>query len=401
MNKTNKKHQKNRLFACIFVLTAVFLSGCGLNVSPNVGGYGNANMTPRLITIAEGQQTSQVVQNVQSAIVGIKSSLGTEYAVGSGVAIKQGGYILTNQHVVANTQGITIYFADKSSASASLIWQDSSIDLAVIKSSKDMPYLECETENIAVGQDVIAIGTPLSLAFGHTVTKGIVSALDRTLEVQNKDGTISYMQNLIQHDASINPGNSGGPLINANGKVIGINTLKATNAEGIGFAIPIVSGQKIVSRLSTDAGYTAPYMGIIGISTDYARSKNLAVNNNGLYVLDVDRNSVAGMLGLLKGDVIYQIDNTKINTFLDLRNVLYSHSIGDKIEIYLYRDNTPMQLSMTLGERMNNEWWFCLMAKNYKLWIINYELRSIQNLNTQKQCLKFSSPAKERCHAYA
>lgn len=355
MNKTNKKHQKNRLFACIFVLTAVFLSGCGLNVSPNVGGYGNANMTPRLITIAEGQQTSQVVQNVQSAIVGIKSSLGTEYAVGSGVAIKQGGYILTNQHVVANTQGITIYFADKSSASASLIWQDSSIDLAVIKSSKDMPYLECETENIAVGQDVIAIGTPLSLAFGHTVTKGIVSALDRTLEVQNKDGTISYMQNLIQHDASINPGNSGGPLINANGKVIGINTLKATNAEGIGFAIPIVSGQKIVSRLSTDAGYTAPYMGIIGISTDYARSKNLAVNNNGLYVLDVDRNSVAGMLGLLKGDVIYQIDNTKINTFLDLRNVLYSHSIGDKIEIYLYRDNTPMQLSMTLGERMNNE----------------------------------------------
>lgn len=351
MIKNKEKIQKKLAFIILLALFIIFLSGCGLNITPNVGGYENANMTPRLITLNGELKTSEVVQNVKSAIVGIKSSLGTEYAVGSGVAIKEGGYILTNQHVIANTRGLTIYFADKTSASATLIWQDSSIDLAVIKSSKDLPYLECETSNVAVGQDVIAIGTPLSLAFGHTVTKGIVSALDRTLEVQNKDGTISYMQNLIQHDASINPGNSGGPLINSQGKVIGINTLKATDAEGIGFAIPIVSGQKIVSRLSVDSGYTAPYMGIIGVSTDYARSKNITTSNDGLYILDVDKNSVAGLLGLKRGDVLYKIDDVMVKSFLDLRNVLYSHSVGDKITVYIYRDNNPLQYSMTLGER--------------------------------------------------
>lgn len=347
-NKTYKK-------IILILLLTIFLTfscGCGLNITPNIGGYDNVNMSPRLISLAGEFSTSEVVKNVKSAIVGIKSSLGKEYAVGSGVAIKEGGYILTNQHVISNSQGITVYFADKSSASATLIWQDSSIDLAVIKSSKDMPYLECETENVDVGQDVIAIGTPLSLAFGHTVTKGIVSALDRTLEVQNQDGSVSYMQNLIQHDASINPGNSGGPLINASGKVIGINTLKATDAEGIGFAIPIISGQKIVSRLSVNAGYTAPYMGILGVSSDYARTtKNYQVSNDGLYILDVDKTSIAGILGLKRGDVIYMIDETPIYTFLDLRNVLYSHSIGDKIVVYVYRDNTSLKLNMTLGER--------------------------------------------------
>ena len=343
---------KKILSLIIFCFTIVLLfNGCGINITHNIGGYENANMTPRLITLAGELKTSEVVQNVKSAIVGIKSVIGSEYAVGSGVAIKEGGYILTNQHVIANTKGITVYFADKSSAGASLIWQDSSLDLAVIKSSRDMPYLECETNDVAVGQDVIAIGTPLSLAFGHTVTKGIVSALDRTLEVQNKDGSISYMQNLIQHDASINPGNSGGPLINLSGKVIGINTLKATDAEGIGFAIPIISGQKIVSRLSVDAGYTTPYMGIIGVSTDYAKSKNYSTSNDGLFILDVDKNSMAGILGLKKADIIYKIDDTKIRTFLDLRNVLYSHSIGDKITIFLYRENKQLQIEMTLGER--------------------------------------------------
>lgn len=338
--------------SCLFILISVVIfGGCSMNIIPNVGGYNNANMTPRLITLAGEQKTSDVVENVKTAIVGIKSTTSSGYSVGSGVAIKSGGYILTNQHVISNAKSIEIYFADKTSTAATLIWQDSSIDMAVIKSSKDMPYLECETNDVAVGQDVIAIGTPLSLAFGHTVTKGIISALDRTLEIQNLDGSITYMQNLIQHDASINPGNSGGPLINLSGKVVGINTLKATDAEGIGFAIPIIAGQKIVSRLSVDTGYSVPYMGIIGVSTDYARSKNISTAQEGLYVLDVDKNSVAGILGLKKGDVIYKIDDQLIYSFMDLRNVIYSHSIGDVINVYIYRENTPLEFNITLGNR--------------------------------------------------
>lgn len=352
MNKLTKKIYKNAIICLFFAIFAVFSCGCSfLNITPNVTGAENINMSPRLISLADGLSTSEVVSNVKSAIVGIKSSLASGYAVGSGVAINDGGYILTNQHVIANSRKITLYFADKTTASASLIWQDSSVDLAVIKSSTNLPYLECETQNVQVGHDVLAIGTPLSLAFQHTVTKGIVSALDRTLEIQNSDGSITYMQNLIQHDASINPGNSGGPLINSNGKVIGINTLKATDAEGIGFAIPIVAGQSIVNRLSANNGYTAPYMGIMGISTDYARAKNLQATSNGIYVLDVDKNSSAGIIGVKSGDIIYQVNDTKVYSYIDLRNVIYSHSIGDVVTLYIDRLGEQLELTLTLGDR--------------------------------------------------
>lgn len=339
------------IFLVVFAFfCSVVLCGCGLSIKPNVGN-GSADMTPRLITLSGKMETSDVVENVKSAIVGIKSLISGGFSVGSGVAIKEGGYILTNQHVISGTRGITVYFADESSVGATLVWQDASIDLAVIKANKDMPYLPCETSNLRVGEDIIAIGTPLSLAFGNTVTKGIISALDRTLEIPNQDGSVSYMQNLIQHDASINPGNSGGPLINLSGKVVGINTLKATNAEGIGFAIPIITGQSIVNRLSTNNGYSAPYMGVMGISSSYAKSKNIQITSKGLYVLGVDKNATAGLSGILEGDVIYQINNTPILNFLDLRKFLYSANIGDQITVHLYRSGTPIKINMTLGER--------------------------------------------------
>lgn len=341
---------KIKAYFLALLIPILALCGCNINFAPNVSNEDN-DMTPRLISLSDDMTTSDVVENVKTAIVGIKSLVPNGYSVGSGVAIRNGGYILTNQHVISGTRGITLYFADKSTAGATLIWQDSSIDLAVIKSNVDMPYLECETSNTRVGQDVIAIGTPLSLAFGHTVTKGIVSALNRTLEITNNDGSISYMQNLIQHDASINPGNSGGPLINSSGRVIGINTLKANDAEGIGFAIPIETGETIVSKLSVNNGYSAPYMGVMGISSDYARSKSLEIANRGFYVLDVAQNSVSSLAGIKKGDIIYQMDNTPIYDYLDLRTFMYTHEIGDQVKVYLYRSGTPIVLNITLGQR--------------------------------------------------
>lgn len=344
------KLKRIKITLIFFIFSSIIFCGCSFNFTPNVGGS-SADMTPRLISLSGEMKTSDVVESVKSAIVGIKSLIPNGYSVGSGVAIREGGYILTNQHVINGTRGITLYFADKSTAGATLVWQDASIDLAVIKSNVDMPYLECETNGIVVGQDVVAIGTPLSLAFQHSVTKGIVSALDRTLEIPNQDGSVSYMQNLIQHDASINPGNSGGPLINSSGKVIGINTLKATDAEGIGFAIPIETGEAIVSKLSVNNGYTVPYMGVMGISTDFARVKDIDCCANGLYILGVDSKSVAGLSGVASGDIIYKIDNTEINDFLDLRSFMYSHEIGDKVKIYLYRSGSPLEFEIVLGER--------------------------------------------------
>lgn len=346
-----KKRQKFGIILLIGLVFVLLFSGCNLNFMGGMqNGGSETDMTPRLISLSGEQTTSDVVENVKSAIVGIRSRLSDGYAVGSGVAIREGGYILTNQHVISGSRGLTIYFADKTSATASLVWQDSSVDLAVIKSSKDMPYLECDTSLPVVGQDVIAIGTPLSLAFQHSVTKGIVSALNRTLEIPSTGGGVTYMQNLIQHDASINPGNSGGPLINLSGKVIGINTLKASDAEGIGFAIPIVTGEVIVNKLATNNGYTPPYMGVFGISSDYAKTKDMDVINDGLVILGVDSNSNAGIKGIQKGDVIYKIDDIDVRDFLDLRKIIYSHYVGDSMSVYAYRAGTPMVFELTLGE---------------------------------------------------
>ena len=347
---------KKTLFKMLIViLSFVFvfcITGCNFNVAGNVGE--NLDMTPRLIELSGTQNATSVIEKVKSAIVGIKSNFAQGYAVGSGVAIRDGGYILTNQHVISGSRGITIYFADKSAASATLVWQDSSVDLAVIKANVNMPYLAVETENLSVGEDVLAIGTPLSLAFGHTVTKGIISALNRTIEIENENGSVSYMQNLIQHDASINPGNSGGPLINLSGRVVGINTLKASNAEGIGFAIPIVTGEVIVNRLSADNGYTPPYMGLFGVASEYAVAKELLKvengkrTNQGLFIMDVDENSISKLNGIMAGDIIYKIDDTQINDFLDLRRFIYSKNSGDRVVVNIIRANKDIKIEMIL-----------------------------------------------------
>ena len=237
------------LFFC-FSVTA--FSGCfGINNStgnevPDV----NIDMTPRQISANNSTDFEEIVENVSPAIVGINAVYNNMQSVGSGVAVAENGYVLTNNHVVEGANSITVYYANKTSGKATLIWNDPAMDLAIIKTNINMPYLKTGDSNLVeAGQDVIAVGTPLTLQFKHTVTKGIISAKNRTIEISNEDGTTSYLQNLFQHDASINPGNSGGPLINSNGEVIGINTLKVSEAEGIGFAIPVGIALPVVNHI--------------------------------------------------------------------------------------------------------------------------------------------------------
>lgn len=338
----NSTKKINKFTMYIFLLLATLIScGCSLNITPNITGAENINMTPRLITLDEGLKTSDVVSAVKSAIVGIKSTTINGYSVGSGVAIKDGGYILTNHHVIANSKVITIYFADKSTADATLVWQDSSVDLAVIKSKVNLPYLECETQDVQVGNDVLAIGTPLSLAFQHTVTKGIVSALDRTLEVQNTDGSISYMQNLIQHDASLNPGNSGGPLLNTRGEVVGINTLKVSGGEGLGFAIPSKSFRSLLSSFVDNINYQVPYLGVYGLDSEVASYYGTSDISTGFYIVDVSAGSPLDACGVTSGCVITKLNGREIHDTLDLKDELYSLDSNKTILIeYIDGGNT-------------------------------------------------------------
>lgn len=341
--------------AVIFLLCFCLIILCGCNfLKVEEKQKLNVDMTPRLIEINGKLSTAELVEKVESAVVGISCQISGGYSIGSGVAIKDGGYILTNQHVISGARSIKVYFADKTNAVAKLIWQDSAQDLAVIKSSVSLPYLECSEEIAKVGEDVIAIGTPLTLDFGHTVTKGIISALNRTISIQNSNGTTSYMQNLIQHDASINPGNSGGPIINASGEVVGINTLKASDAEGIGFAIPIKLGKSVVEKLSANESWTPSYLGVFAIDSEMAKFKNESIKDIGVYVSDVDELSTNKEF-FIEGDQIIEINGKKINSILDLKIELYKYGSGDILEIKVLRNEKIVEIRCSLCDRMQKK----------------------------------------------
>ena len=339
------------LFFCFLTLN---LTGCfgsynnGISGTPDV----NINMTPRQISINDRIDFEEIVEIVSPAIVGISANYGNIESVGSGVAVANNGYVLTNNHVVEGASSITVYYANKTSGRATLIWNDPAMDLAVIKTSINMPYLKAgNNELVSSGQEVIAIGTPLTLQFKHTVTKGIISATNRTIEVENEDGTTSYLQNLFQHDASINPGNSGGPLINEKGEVIGINTLKVSQAEGIGFAIPVQIAMPVVNHISQDGSYTTPYLGIFGFDSEIAVFYGRTLNKNGVYVVNVDSNGPLGRAGIKEGDIIIGVEDLPITTMLDLRKTIYNYKVGEKINIKILREGFEKIFEIKLENR--------------------------------------------------
>lgn len=347
--KSNKAFFLNHatLFLVLVFGAVVFLNGCTLlqDIDKNV------DMSPRKIVATNSLSTEDVVQNVKSAVVGISAHSNSKSSVGSGVAIEKNGYILTNHHVVNGATTLLVYFADKQKGLADFVWSDPSLDLAIIKAKKDLPYLECgASTDLKVGQDIIAIGTPLTLQFKHTVTKGIVSALNRTLEVGSIQDA-SYLQNLIQHDASINPGNSGGPLISMDCKVVGINTLKANESEGIGFAIPIEVGQTISQQVISGNTFAPAYIGLFGFDSQIAAFYNQTTTENGVYILSIDKQSPAEFAGVQEGDVLVAINNQPISTVLDLRLALYKIEAGEKLILKILRNNTQLFLQLVAQER--------------------------------------------------
>lgn len=341
--------KKGLVLFCL-VITFIFFAGCTASIQgkPDT----SVNMTPRMISTGTADNFEEIAQMVTPAVVGISAIFGNVESVGSGVALSSNGYILTNDHVVNGANKITLYYANKTSGDASLIWSDPAMDLAIIKATIDMPYLAAVDSNaVQTGQDVIAIGTPLTLEFKQTITKGIVSALDRTIEVENENGSTSYLQNLIQHDASINPGNSGGPLINSSGQVIGINTLKVTDAEGLGFAIPIKISIPVLNKIVQNGTYKTPYLGFFGLDSAIASFYGKTVEEDGVYIVNLDTSGPVAKAGLKAGDIIKKIDDYEVDTMLDLRSKLYNYDVADSVKISYIRNGEEKSVQLTLAER--------------------------------------------------
>ena len=276
-----------------------------------------------------------------------------ESGAGSGVIISSDGYILTCAHVVDGASSITVTIDDKD-YTATLVGEDTTSDVAVIKIDATglTPATVGDSDNLKVGQSVMAVGNPLG-ELGGTVTGGMISALNRSVTIQGTSSTNTM--SLIQMDASVSPGNSGGGLFNMSGELVGIVNAKSSSsdAEGLGFAIPINDAIKVAQELLENGYVTGrPYLGITYLGVEDAQTAaQLGVNAYGVYVVEVVKGGPAERAGLQSGDRIVSIDGTEIASKDDLGTLMQKHAAGDTLNITIARNGQMQTVSVTLGEK--------------------------------------------------
>ena len=328
-----------------------------------------------------GTEITKVVAEVKNAVVSVinkqstsrnnlygTQQTGGELATaseGSGVIYKNENgyaYIVTNYHVIAKSQELEVLLADGTREKAELVGSDQWTDLAVIRIANTNVSTVAEfanSDDVEVGQTAIAIGSPLGSEFATSVTQGIVSATNRAVATDvDGDGQEDWVVTAIQTDAAINPGNSGGALINSAGQVIGINSMKISKSsvEGMGFAIPSNEVVSIIKQLEENGKITRPALGIsmvnlTSVNTRVIQQMNLPADvKSGVVIAEVDSKGSAKAAGLQAYDVIVEMDGQKIEGIQNLRKVLYSHKVGDKMEVTYYRNGQKQTTTISLTE---------------------------------------------------
>ena len=317
------------------------------------------------VNTASGMTTAQVSEMVSPSVVVITTEQvvysqwswygqsQVESGAGSGVIISSDGYILTCAHVVSGASNITVSIGDKDYP-ATLVGEDTTSDIAVVKVDATglTPATVGNSDNLKVGESVMAVGNPLG-ELGGTVTSGIVSALNRSVSIQGSS-SVNTMS-LIQMDASVSPGNSGGGLFNMNGELVGIVNAKSSDsdAEGLGFAIPVNDAVKVAQELLENGYVTGrPYLGISYYAvTDAQTAAQLGVNAYGVYIVEVVKGGPADKAGLQAGDRIVSVDGSEVATQSDLGTLMQNHKAGDTIEITVARGGQMQTVNVTLGEK--------------------------------------------------
>ena len=314
----------------------------------------------------ESRTVIDTIEDVTQSVVGISKLKNTgssifssnteeELGLGTGIIVSNKGYILSNSHVTGEKHSVCYITLDSGiTYDGKVVWSDSDLDLSITKiNAKDLKYISMgNSDTIKAGQTVYAIGKPIGFEFRRTVTSGIVSATNRTIKLEEGESQ-TYMSNLIQTDATINPGNSGGPLILPNGDVIGINTVKISSAEGIGFAIPINVVKDIVQSFESTDGFDEAYIGIAAYDKEVIPylSSSATTFEKGIYVAKITPNGPASKTDLEEGDIINKIDGEELNTMNDLRRFIYKKNPGDAVKLEISRGKINRTIEVTLGAR--------------------------------------------------
>lgn len=375
MYRYEKKESKFKYIMCTVLLmiiasvSTLFLYKMYLNINvendqtPNV----SDNTAIRLAANSEEktEDITETLEKVTKCVVGIskiknkgdsilETTATEDLKLGTGIIISENGYIITNWHLAGNKySSCYVTMEDGTVYNGNTIWADSDLDLAIVKiSANNLKYLQLgDSDNIKIGETVYAIGNPIGIEFQRTVTKGIISGLNRTIKIEEEKNS-SYMEGLIQTDASINQGNSGGPLINTKGEVIGINSVKIETAEGIGFAVPINIIKPVVESLANGGEFEEAYLGIFAYDKEVIKYLNNDVTfNEGIYVVKIAKDGPAAKTNLKTGDVITKIDGNSINRMSELRTYIYRKKPGEKITLTISRNSKELPIEVTLSKK--------------------------------------------------
>ena len=334
------------------------------------------------ISVDVSSQIIDVVEQVSSAIVGITNIQKradfwsgdeiNEAGTGSGVIYKltdDSAYIVTNHHVVEEADVVEIILDDDTNIEAELLGSDIFTDLAVLKAPRSEIPIEHAinmgtSNNVKVGEPVIAIGNPLGHMFAGSVTQGVISGKQRTIPIDlNQNGRPDWQTDVLQTDAAINPGNSGGALVNGDGEVIGINSMKINEqaVEGIGFAIPMSEARSVIDQLEQDGQVTRPFVGIAGVHISQVPQQhvhNVQIPEDideGIVVANVQSGSPADQADIKQYDFITEVNGEEVTSMLDFKRYVYSETdIGDQVTFTFYRNGEKHEASVTLAESDSN-----------------------------------------------
>lgn len=336
--------------------TYYFMSKNGINVTT----------TNKKVTITEADSISEAVDKVYDATVVVSNyQNGRLTGYGSGFVYKKDskyGYIMTNNHVVDGATEVKITLTSDEEVEAKVLGKDAYMDIAVLSvdASKVLSVAEIgDSSKAKIGDTIFTVGTPVSTEYAGTVSKGIISGNNRQITVTN-DGS-KYMMEVLQIDAPINPGNSGGPLVNMNGQVIGVNSVKLVESsiEGMGFSIPIEVAMSQVDKLEKGETIDRPIIGVTtyDVTTALAYGRSDLVNGDvkkGVIISDVQSGSDAESAGIQKGDVIVKMDGTEVKDGAHLKFLLYKHNIGDSIKVTVMRDGKEKELTLKLTHKIGD-----------------------------------------------
>lgn len=349
---------------------SIFLYDMYINI--NVYPSGETGEAVRLSYTEENEteikesNTTSVLDKAIESVVGISKIKNTgnsiflnnsaeDLGLGTGIIVSDNGYILTNWHVAGEKySNCYVTLENGKTYNGNVVWADSDLDLAIVKiSASELQYATLgDSDNIKIGEQAYAIGNPIGVEFQRTVTSGIISGLNRTIKIEEENKT-SYMEDLIQTDATINPGNSGGPLINEKGEVIGINSVKIADAEGIGFAIPINIVKPVIESYATAGNFDEGYLGIFAYDKNVIPYLNSDLEfDSGIYVAQVSSDGPSYSSGLKVGDVITKIDEITINKMSQLRNYIYTKKSGDEVSLTILRNKKEYNIKIKLGKKV-------------------------------------------------